>query len=230
MTSRIAETHPSQRPRERLLELGPGALSDAELIAVMLRTGRRGHDVVDTAQELLADAGGLAAVARMNVRQLMARGGIGPAMAATLLAALELGTRLAKSELQHRRRLDRPDAAADFLRRRLQTERREVFGLLTLDSRHRLVRCHELTRGTRTQATVDPVDVFRRALFDDAAGLVAFHNHPSGDLDPSRDDLELTRRLARAGEAVGIRLLDHVIVAGSRWLSLRSARPDLFVG
>jgi DNA repair protein RadC len=229
MTNMIRELEPSQRPRERLLEFGPGVLSDAELIAVLLRTGRRGHSVVDAAQQLLAEEGGLAAVARMDVRQLMARAGFGPAKAATLLAALELGTRLARSELQHRERLDRPDSAAEYLCLRLQTERRELFGFLTLDSRRRLLRFHELTRGTRSQATVDPVDVFRQALFDDAAGLLVFHNHPSGDLDPSRDDLDLTRRLVHGGEMVGIRLLDHLIVAGPRWVSLRSVRPDLFV-
>jgi DNA repair protein RadC len=228
VNNRISDLEPSQRPRERLLDFGPGVLSDAELLAVLLRTGRRGQSVVDTAQQLLAEEGGLAAVARMNARQLIARPGFGPAKAAALLAALEIGTRLARSELQHRERLDRPDAAAEYLRLRLQTERRELFGCMTLDSRRRLLRCHELTRGTRNQATVDPVDVFRRALFDDAAGLLVYHNHPSGDLDPSRDDLDLTRRLARAGEVVGIRLMDHLIIASSRWVSLRSVRPDLF--
>jgi len=228
MVATISEMEPSQRPRERLLELGPGVLSDAELLAVLLRTGTPGRSVVDAARQLLADGGGLAGVARMDVRQLTSRAGLGPAKAATLMAALEIGIRIARSELQHGERVDRPEAAAEYLRRRLQTERRELFGFLTLDSRRRLLRCHELTRGTRTQATVDPVDVFRQALLDDAAGLLVFHNHPSGDLDPSRDDLDLTRRLARAGEAVGIRLMDHLIVASSRWISLRSVRPDLF--
>jgi DNA repair protein RadC len=229
VVNRIAEMDPSQRPRERLLDYGPSVLSDAELIAVLLRTGRRGQGVVDSAQRLLADEGGLTGVARMDIRQLVARPGFGPAKAATLLAALELGTRLARSELHRRERLDSPDVAAEYLRRRLQTERRELFGFLTLDARRRLLRCHELTRGTRSQATVDPAEVFRNALLDDASGVLVFHNHPSGDLDPSRDDLDLTRRLARGGEVVGIRLLDHLVVAGSRWLSLRSARPDLFV-
>lgn len=228
MSLRISEMESSQRPRERLLEFGPRVLSDAELIAVLLRTGRPGHGVVVTAQELLAEAGGVAGVSRMCVAALVRRPGIGPAKAATLLAALELGSRLAGAELRRGERLDRPEGAAAYLACRLKSERREVFGMLSLDARHRLLGSHRLTAGTRTQAPVDTAEVFRRALLDDAAGLVLFHNHPSGDLDPSRDDLALTRRLVRAGNTMGVTVLDHLIVAGSRWLSLRSIRPGLF--
>lgn len=230
MGFRISEIEPSQRPRERLLDFGPTVLSDAELIAVLLRTGRRGVGAVATAQELLADAGGVAGVSRLGVGELVRRPGVGPAKAAALIAALELGVRLAGAELRRGERLDRPEGAATYLACRLKSERCEVFGVLCLDARHRLLRTHHLTVGTRTQAPVDTAEVFRRALLDDAAGLVLFHNHPSGDLDPSRDDLALTRRLVRAGETVGITVLDHLVVAGSRWLSLRSVRPSLFVG
>jgi DNA repair protein RadC len=230
MGLRICEMESSQRPRERLLEFGPTVLSDAELIAVLLRTGRRGHGAVVTAQELLAEAGGVAGMSRFCAGDLVRRPGIGPAKAATLLAALELGSRLAGADLQRGRRLDRPDGAAAYLACRLKSERCEVFGVLCLDARHRLLGTHRLTVGTRTQAPVDTADVFRRALLDDAAGLVLFHNHPSGDLDPSRDDLALTRRLVKAGNTMGITILDHLIVAGSRWLSLRSVRPGLFAG
>jgi DNA repair protein RadC len=227
---RICEMESSQRPRERLLEFGPTVLSDAELIAVLLRTGRRGHGAAVTAQELLAEVGGVAGVSRLCVQDLVRRPGIGPAKAATLLAAVELGSRLAGAELRRGERLDRPEGAATYLACRLKSERQEVFGVLCLDSRHRLLASHRLTVGTRTQAPVDTAEVFRRALLDDAAGLVLYHNHPSGDLDPSRDDLALTRRLARAGDTMGVTVLDHLIVAGSRWLSLRSVRPGLFVG
>jgi DNA repair protein RadC len=230
MAFRISEMEPSQRPRERLLDFGPRVLSDAELIAVLLRTGRPGHGAVATAQELLAEAGGVAGVSRMGLTELVKRPGVGPAKAATLLAALELGIRLAGAELRRGERLDRPAGAAAYLACRLKSERREVFGVLCLDARHRLLGSHRLTLGTRTQAPVDTAEVFRRALLDDAAGLVLYHNHPSGDLDPSRDDLALTRRLVRAGETVGVTVLDHLIVAGARWLSLRSVRPGLFAG
>lgn len=225
----IREMEASQRPRERLLEYGPAVLSDAELLAVLLRTGRRGSGAVEEGHGLLVSAGGLAGLARWAPQELMRRPGLGPAKAATLLAALELGHRVARSELAAAERLDQPQSAGEFLRRRLGGERQEVFGLLCLDSRHRLVRIHELTRGTRRQAPVDAAEVFRRALLDDAAGAIVFHNHPSGELEPSRDDLRLTERLARAGDILGVTLLDHILVAGPRWLSLRSARPGLFV-
>jgi len=228
MVLRIREMEASQRPRERLVEFGPSVLSDAELIAVLLRTGRRGSSAVMTAQELLARAGGLAEVARMEIEELVSQPGLGPVKAATLMAALELSNRLARAELNHGERLDRPDVAARYLTRQMKVERREVFGFLSLDSRHRLLRFHKLTLGTRSQAPVDAAEVFRRALLDDAVGMLLFHNHPSGDLDPSRDDLVLTQRLVQAGAVVGIRVVDHVIVAGARWLSLNQLRPRLF--
>jgi len=228
MSQTMREMEPSQRPRERLLASGPTVLSDAELIAVLLRSGRRGHGVVDEAHRLLHDAGGLIHVARMDARELTSRRGLGPAKAATLVAAIELGQRVLRDRLRDGRRLDAPDVAGEFLVMRLAPERREVFGLLSLDGRHRVIRVHDVTLGTRTQAPVDPAEVFRRALLDDAAGLVVYHNHPSGELEPSRDDLGLTRRLVDAGGVLGVPVLDHLIVAGGRWLSLRTVRPGLF--
>ncbi len=228
MSKTMREMDPSQRPRERLLEFGPGVLSDAELIAVLMRSGRRGHGAVDEAHQLLHDTGGLIHVARLDVREITRRKGMGPAKAATLVAAIELGQRVLRDRLRDGRRLVSPDAAGEFLVSRLAKERREVFGILSLDGRHRFLGCNELTRGTRTQAPVDPAEVFRRALLDDAAGMVAFHNHPSGDLEPSRDDIGLTRRLVEGGAVLGVPVHDHLIVAGGRWLSLRSIRPRLF--
>jgi DNA repair protein RadC len=111
---------------------------------------------------------------------------------------------------------------------RLARERCEVFGFVSLDARHRFINASELTRGTRNQAPVDPAELFRRALLDDASGVLAFHNHPSGELDPSRDDLGLTRRLVEAGRLLAIPLHDHLIIGGSRWTSLRSLQPRLF--
>jgi len=226
--SRIAELQPSDRPRERLLTGGADGLSDAELVAILLRTGGPAAGVVETASGLLLDHGGLAGLARLSLRELQHRSGIGPAKAATVAAALEIGRRLARDSLERAERLDRPDVVGDFLVARMRRERQEVFGLVTLDARHRLVAVHDLTRGTRNQSPVDPADVLRTALLDDAAGVVVYHNHPSGDLEPSRDDLALTRRLVHAGEVVGVPVLDHVVVAGACWLSLRRARPDLF--
>lgn len=228
MSKTMREMDPSQRPRERLLQFGPAVLSDAELIAVLMRSGRRGHGAVDEAHRLLYDVGGLIHVARLDVRELTRRPGIGPAKAAAVVAAIELGQRVLRDRLRDGRRLVSPDAAGEFLVSRLAKERGEVFGILSLDGRHRFLGLNELTRGTRNQAPVDPAEVFRRALLDDAAGTVAFHNHPSGDLEPSADDIGLTRRLVAAGAMLGVPVHDHLIVAGGRWLSLRSIRPRLF--
>jgi DNA repair protein RadC len=230
MTQCIREMEPSQRPRERLLEYGARALSDAELLAVLMRTGRRGRNAVVEAHSLLADVGGLAGVARLDQRELAARPGLGPAKVATVMAAVELGQRFAKAEMRTAERLDQPQIVGEFLVSRMQRETRELFGFISLDGRHRFLAIHELSLGTRTQAPVDGAELFRLALLDRASGVLLYHNHPSGDLDPSRDDIDLTRRLVLGGKLVGVSVHDHLIVAAGRWLSLRSARAELFSG
>jgi DNA repair protein RadC len=155
---------------------------------------------------------------------------LGPAKVASLLAAIEIGQRFAKAEMQTAERLDQPQIAGEFLVSRLQHESREVFGFVSLDGRHRFVAIHELSLGTRTQAPVDGAELFRLALLDRASGVLLFHNHPSGSLDPSRDDLDLTRRLVMGGQLVGVSVHDHLIVAAGRWLSLRSVHAELFDG
>jgi DNA repair protein RadC len=228
MVQFIRELEPSSRPRERLLEFGPNVLSDAELLAVLMRTGRRGRGAVVEANALLVAAGGLPELARWEAGELLGISGIGPAKAATILASLELGHRIARARLREAEILGDPAVVGDYLLRKLQVERREVFGFLTVDGRHRLIRSHEHSIGTRTQAPVDPAELFRKALGDGAAGVLLYHNHPSGQLEPSRDDLELTRRMVRAGELVGVAIYDHVIVGCGSWLSLRRSRPGLF--
>ncbi len=220
---------PTQRPRERLRSRGPESLSEAELLAVLLRTGRPGHSVVAEAQELLAQAGGLEGVARMSARELERRPGIGRAKAAAVCAALELGKRVAKVEVPGAQLLERPETVAEYLVARLRGSRREVFGFISLDTRHRLINDHDLWEGTRNHVSVDPAEVFRTALLDDAAGVILFHNHPSGETEPSVDDIQLTRRLVRGGRAVGIEVLDHLIIAGPDWISLRARRPEVFL-
>jgi len=228
MVQFIRELAPSSRPRERLLEFGPAVLSDAELLAVLMRTGRRGRGAVAEANALLVAAGGLPELARWSAAELLGVAGIGPAKAATMLASLELGHRIARTRLRESEILGDPEVVGEYLVRRLQVERREVFGFLTVDGRHRLIRSHEHSLGTRTQAPVDPADLFRKALSDGAAGVMLYHNHPSGQLEPSRDDLDLTRRLVHAGDVVGVAVWDHVIVGCGQWLSLRRSRPGLF--
>jgi DNA repair protein RadC len=229
MSYRILDMEPAQRPRERLLDHGAPALSDAELLALLLRSGRRQRGAVGEAHELLREAGGLVELSRLELPALLQRPGLGPATVASLAAAFELGRRLATAELRRAERVDHPEAAGSFLVRLLQGSSREVFGLFSLDGSHRLIRNHEVSLGTSRQAPVEPAEILRTALLDRAEEILVYHNHPSGEAEPSRDDLALTRRLAAAAATVGVPLVDHVVVAGSRWRSLRRTNPELFV-
>lgn len=220
----------AERPRERLLRLGPGALSTPELVAVLLRTGTGKRDVLALAARLLETAGGIAGLAGLPLPAILALDGIGPAKAATLGAALELGRRAAEAEVSEGSILDRPENAGRYLVARLRGRPTEIFGYLALNGRHRLLQVRELAAGTRRHAPVDAAELFRQALLDGASGVLLFHNHPSGTLEPSADDRLLTRRLATVGSALGVPVLDHLIVAGGRWTSLRSGEPELFSG
>ncbi len=218
---RVAEIPAADRPRERLLEAGPEALTDAELLAVLLRTGREGEPVLDLAHAWLDEIGGLERLAALDVRELLGRPGVGPAKGALLAASLELGRRLARRAVASAPLLDRPDLAAELLVPAFGNERVELFGCLSLNARNRLVRLHVLHRGARTHADVEPGEVFRAAILDNANGVIVWHNHPSGDPSPSEDDAALTRRLAEAGRLLNVSLLDHIVVASGGWVSLR---------
>ena len=211
-----------QRPRERLLRDGGGAgLSDAELIAVLLRSGKPGQSAVAMADELLTEHGGLAALAHTTLERLL-RPYLKHAKAATLLAGLELARRLARAQLDGDQLLDHPTLLADYLRLRFGRVGQEVMGVLYLDLGHRLLRETEIYRGTLTTAAVEPRTILREGLITGAAAMVVFHTHPDGDPAPSRADIDFTERLNQAGEVIGIRLLDHMILGRQgRWVSLR---------
>lgn len=210
-----------ERPRDRLLHHGSHALSDAELVAVLLHTGRRGTSVLDLARELLHDHGGLVGLLGSTAPSLR-RPGVGPGKAAALLAALELATRLSRCDSTVKHPLRDPAALARYLWLRYSTCDQEVMGSLFLDGRHRLIAEAEIYRGTLSRAAVEPRAILKRGLLVGAASVAVFHTHPSGDPAPSAEDLAFTRRLAEAGDIVGIRLLDHLILGSpTRWLSLR---------
>ncbi len=219
--SRVAELTEDERPREKMQAKGAASLSDAELLAVLVRTGRKGEPVLELTRNWLGEAGGLPGLAALDIGELRRRRGIGLSKATIVAAALELGRRLARAQAESRDLLDRPELAAEYLARRHAGERVELFGCLTLDSRHRLVREHVLHRGARTHADVEPAEVFRAAIADNAHGMIVWHTHPSGDPTPSDDDIALTRQLAAAGKTLGIRVLDHLVVAGGGHVSLR---------
>jgi DNA repair protein RadC len=219
---------PSERPRERLAEKGAEALGDAELIAVLLRTGHFACDVLTEAESLLVDAGGLVEVSRMSIDDLLARAGIGMAKAASLRAAIELGRRLTKAKLKASKRLYDPSIAGEYLVNLLQHDSREMLGFLSLDSRHRLICQRDLFIGTRNRVPVDTAELLRRAVLDHAASILLYRYLPSGDPTPNKEDINLIRQLADACALLGMILTDHIIIAENECYSLRASKPDLF--
>jgi DNA repair protein RadC len=206
-----------QLPRERLAALGPEALSDAELLALLLRTGARGVDATRVAAALLARHEGLPGLARAGARELSETPGVGPAKAAAVRAALELGRRLAARRLEAGSEIRSPADVFQHFHPLLRHLPQERFLAVLLDGRR-----HEMvSQGTLTASLVHPREVFRPALRECAAALVLVHNHPSGDPTPSREDREITERLVRAGEILGVPVLDHVVVAERGYSSLR---------
>jgi DNA repair protein RadC len=208
-----------ERPRERLLAHGAAPLTNADLLALLLRTGARGRDASQIAQQLLAS--GLETLAQAVPAELAGIAGIGPAKAASVLAAFELGRRLAAKPLQRGDRIGSPEDVHRHFHARLRDAKAEEFHIVLLDARHRVLRSVLTSQGTLTASLVHPREVFRPALREAAAALVLVHNHPSGDPTPSSEDREITRRLARAGALLGVPVLDHVIVADRGYASLR---------
>lgn len=209
------------RPRERLNAVGASVLSDAELLALLLRTGGRGVDALATATSLLEAHGGLHGLSRAGGSELAAAAGIGPAKSATICAALELGRRLATRRLHPGAAIGGPADVFAHFHPHLRHAPQERFIALLLDGRHRVLREETISQGTLTASLVHPREVFRSALRESAAALILVHNHPSGDPTPSAEDREVTGRLVRAGELLGVRVMDHVVVAERGYRSLR---------
>lgn len=208
------------RPREKLLARGPGALSDTELLALLLRTGVTGKGVLQLAQELLDGFEGIAGLLQSGQDALKRIKGLGPAKRAELLAVLELARRALAQQLRARSALDTPEVVKHYLQLHLAAKPHECFAVLFLDSQHRLLALEELFRGTLAQTSVYPREVVLRALHHHAAAVVLAHNHPSGSVLPSRADDLLTRNLQNALALVDVRVLDHVIVAPGQALSM----------
>ena len=221
------------QPREKLLARGPAALADAELLAILLRTGIVGKGVLQLAQELLEPPaqdpgtgqptggfGGIAGLLHTSAADLERIKGLGPAKRAELVAVLELARRALAQQLREREVFDSPQAVKHYLQLHLAAKAHEVFAVLFLDSQHRLLALEELFRGTLTQTSVYPREVVLRALHHQAAAVVLAHNHPSGSVQPSRADEALTQTLKAALALVDVRVLDHVIVAPGQALSM----------
>ena len=211
----ITDWPENERPRERLLALGPQALSDAELLAIFLRVGVKGKSAVDLARELLGRFdGSLARLIDASPKALAKLPGLGPAKAVQLAATLEFARRALQDSMQDRDLLGSPSAVRDWLRLKLGGLPHEVFGALWLDARNRLIAWDELFRGTLTQASVYPREVVKQALAHNAVAAILAHNHPSGLAEPSAADERLTRSLKEALALVDVRVVDHFIIAG----------------
>ncbi|MEO0003804.1 MAG: repair protein [Pseudomonadota bacterium] len=208
------------RPREKLLQRGPSALSDAELLALLLRTGIVGKNVLLLAQELVDAFGGVAGLLHSGPDELGRIKGLGPAKRAELLAVVELARRALAQELRQKPLFDSPQAVAHYLRLHFGHKPHEVFAVLFLDSQHRLLALEELFRGTLAQTSVYPREVVLRALHHHAAAVVLAHNHPSGAAEPSRADEMLTQTLKSALLLVDVRVLDHFVVTASACRSM----------
>lgn len=209
----------NERPRERLCQLGAEYLSEAELLAIILRVGNKGQSAFDLAKEILIRCQGLGGLDAKSVRELCEVRGIGLAKAAQIKAALEIGKRLRHAGRARGAEFRNSREVFDHMQAALRHQPREQFHVLLLNVRNKLLLEKKLFEGTLHESIVNPREVVKLAVNEQAAGIIFVHNHPSGEPVPSKDDRELTKRLQRACEAVEIRVLDHVIIGGDRYFS-----------
>ena len=208
-----------ERPRELLFVNGPQGLSDAQLLAILLRTGRADSSAVDVAMDLLTQLEGLRGLANRSLEELCAISGIGPAKAAQILAAIELGKRALATPLTEGQRIQGSQHIFQHYYPLLRDLRYEVFKAILLDAKHIVIRDFTVSQGSLTVSIVHPREVFNLAVRESAAAIIFVHNHPSGDPRPSEEDHALTQRLMEAGEILGIRVLDHVVIGDGKYVS-----------
>ena len=212
MTLLVRDLPAEERPRERLLTAGAASLSNTELLAVLLRTGVKDDSVLHVAEKVLA---------LYKERGLSSIKGVGMAKAATILAAVELGRRLALKAAEQRTVVHGPADAADYAMPRFRFERKEHFAVLLLNAKNHILALKTISVGTLTSSIAHPREVFQAAIEQAAAAVILVHNHPSGDPTPSAEDLALTRRMAEAGEVMGIPVIDHIILGYDKFISLK---------
>jgi len=211
-SSRLKDQPIGERPRERLVERGAAALSAAELIAILVRTGLQGTNALDIGKQLVQKFGSLGAMARASVDELQCIRGIGRDKAVTLVAAFTLGSKIAEELQRESPVLDNPEAIANLLREQNRLKEVETFQILLLNTRRRLIRVEQVSQGLLDTILVHPREVFKAAIAARAAAVILVHNHPSGDPTPSEADIKVTRDLIRAGQLLKIEILDHVIL------------------
>ncbi len=219
--SSVREMPEEERPRERLDRLGPEALRDAELLAILFRTGTRQLGAVALAERVLQHFNGLRTLARASIEEIQQIPGVGRVKAIETKAALELGKRLADHREPERPRIRSARDVADLLMVRYKDAENEELKCLLLNTKNEVLRVIDVSRGGLDGTSAIPRDVFRQAVREGASAVIVCHNHPSGDPEPSRNDVELTERLAKAAEILGLRLLDHVVFGDGRHVSLK---------
>ena len=218
---RITDMHETDRPRERLAELGAQALSNAELLAILLRVGVQGENAVQVGQRLLHDLGGLHGLHRASFSEVCAQHGVGAAKAAQIKAAIELGRRLAMQAPEERAAIHSPADAAEMVRYEMGALEQEHLRVILLDTRNRVISVEKMYIGSLNSSTVRVGELFRPAIQRSAASIIMIHNHPSGDPSPSPEDVALTRSVVQAGKLLDIEVLDHVVIGLNRWVSLK---------
>jgi DNA repair protein RadC len=225
---RIKDIEASQRPRERLEKHGADALNDAELLAILLRTGMKGSSAVEIGQQVLIKFEGLAGIQQSTFPELCDVEGVGPAKAAQIKAAIELGMRLSRYTPEERPIITSPqDVAAQVQYKMARLEQEELWVLL-LDSRNRHLRTEQLYKGSLNSSTVRPAEIFRSGIRHNAASLIIVHNHPSGDPSPSPEDVNLTRMLIEIGATLELPILDHIVIGSRGTSSIKALHPSLW--
>ena len=212
------------RPRERLARLGPEALSEAELIAIILRSGAQGINVIDMATDLMRYYRTLDALARASFTDLQRHHGIGEAKAAQIMAAIELGRRVMRAAPEERLRADSPEIVARLLMAELAYADQEYVKVVLIDTRNRIIATPTIYKGTLNTTSIRIGEIFKEAIKSNAAAIIVAHNHPSGDPSPSPEDVILTRRIVDAGTLLNIDVLDHLILGRNRWVSMKERR------
>lgn len=221
-SARIRDLPSEERPREKLERYGPRSLSNQELLAIILRTGTKGVSALTLADRLLHRMRGIRGIAQADIADLARVDGIGKVKAIQVAACLELGRRLGALQPEDvRQEITSPEAVADLLMPEMRDLKTEELRVLILDTKHRFLRSKTVSIGTLDASLVHPREVFREAIAASAGAIIVAHNHPSGDPTPSTEDRAVTERLRQASELIGIALLDHIIIGGTRWVSMR---------
>lgn len=218
---RITDLDQSERPRERLLSLGPQALSTAELIAILLRVGVSGESAVEVGKRLLNRFNGIAGLHRASINELMDQHAIGEAKAAQIKAAIELGRRLMVEQPNERRAISGPGDAADLVRYEMSALDQEHLRVILLDRKNFVLQIVEVYKGSVNSAQVRVGELFKQAVRTNASALIVVHNHPSGDPTPSPDDVAVTRAIIQAGKLLDVDVLDHLVIGQGKWVSLK---------